>query len=67
MIREILENLKSEAIWYNSRPNLDNFKKLAYSNDDNSATVLKLTVQGSHNWQATELPVLATLVLSGLS
>ena len=39
---------------------------LAYSNDDNSATVSKLTAQGSHDRQANELPVVAALVLSGL-
>ena len=41
-------------------------KTIAYSNDDNSATVSKLTAQGSHDWQTTDLPVLAALVLSGL-
>ena len=40
--------------------------KIAYSNDDNSATVSKLTAQGSHDRQATELPVVAALVLTGL-
>ena len=40
---------------------------IAYSNDDNSATVLKLVVQGRRDRQAIELPVLAALVLSGLS
>jgi len=39
---------------------------IAYSNDDNSATVSKLTVQGSHDRQTTDLPVLAALLLSGL-
>ena len=41
-------------------------KVIAYSNDDNSATMSKLTAQGSHDRQATELPVVAALVLSGL-
>ena len=39
---------------------------IAYSNDDNSATMSKLTAEGSHDRQATELPVVAALVLSGL-
>jgi len=40
--------------------------RIAYSNDDNSATVSKLTAQGSHDRQTTDLLVLAALVLSGL-
>ena len=40
--------------------------EIAYSNDDNSATMSKLTAQGSHDRQTTDLPVLAALVLSGL-
>ena len=39
---------------------------IAYSNDDNSATVLKSTFQGSHDRWFQKSPAVAALVLSSL-
>ena len=47
-------------------PTMNISELIAYGNDDKSATVSKLTAQGSHDRQTTDLPVLAALVLSGL-
>ena len=64
----LLESLQNYFQKCNNQSVLDFFTYvgIAYSNDDNSATMSKLTAQGSHDRQATELPVVAALVLSGL-